>query len=610
MVAYGKRPSLDEGAGGCSFVIIRVVAAIAAAVVLGTGGTASAAGDQLEAASPFGAYLAAQHAAKSGDYSTASAYFRALIGSDQKAAVIADAIKAFVASGEVATAEKLSRELDQTGTRPWGLAIFLRFAGDVLRNDMASAEALLDPMATVGGLDGYLVPVLRAWISGSRGPPSAAFEQIDRIAERGVLISFFNYHAARILDHWGEQEAAGQRYRAAIQEAAVPDRMALAALAHFSATGQTDDAIRARTGLAGRRPASGTVLALQEGAELRSLGGLVNLAVPPAAGADRSDGDQGQPKGLNQRDVAVGVAETFFDGARMLFSQQFYRGALAYVQIALYLEPDFLAARLLVAQVQEQLGATDSALASYRRVPSDAPEAWDAGLALAALLGRLRRVEEARSELQLLGERFPGRVGALSALGQLMATEKRYDQAIAAYSEALDRLDWLEPHHWPLLYGRGAAFERSGLWERAEEDLQRALELSPDQPFILNYLAYSWIEQGRRLEEAKAMAALAARLRPDNGFIIDSLGWAHYRLGDYELAVETLERAMAAQPGDPVITSHYGDALWRTGRKLEARMQWRNALRADPDPELAAEIEWKLEHGFDETPPVVEEHEI
>ena len=255
-------------------------------------------------------------------------------------------------------------------------------------------------------------------------------------------------------------------------------------------------------------------------------------------------------------------------------------------------------------------GAHPAALASYRSVPPAVPEAWDAGLALGALLGRLERVDEARAEFRRLGDRFPARVGALSALGQLLATAKQYEQAVAVYSEALDRLDRLETHHWPLLYGRGAALERSGRWEQAEHDLQRALALAPAQPFILNYLAYSWIEQGQRLEEARAMAAQAVELRPDNGFIIDSLGWAHYRLGDYETAVETLERAMAAQPGDPVITSHYGDALWRTGRRPEARMQWRNALRADPDPELAAEIERKLEHGFDEAPPAGGEHEI
>ena len=591
-------------------MIIRVVAAIGATIVLGTGGPAGATEDRLQSASPFGAYLAAQQAAKSGDYATASAYFHALIRSDQKAAVVADAMKTFVANGEVGTAIQLVRELVPAGTSPWGLAIFLQLADAILRDDLAAAESLLNHMGAAGGLDGYLVPVLRAWIAGAQGPSDAAFQQIDRMVERGVLVSFFNYHAGRILDHRGEREAAGRRYRAAIREEAVPDRTALAALAHFMAAGQIDDSVQVRARLELRRPLSGTVLALREGAELRVPGGLVSFAGAPATDTQSAARDHQTFERLSRDAVAFGVAETLFDGARLLFSQQFYPGALAYVQIALFLQPDFFAARLLAGQVQEKLAANEAALASYRNIPSHVPEAWDAGLALGALLGRLERIDEARAEFRQLGDRFPGRVGALSALGQLLATAKQYDQAVAVYSEALERLDRLETHHWPLLYGRGAALERSGQWEQAEHDLQQALQLSPDQPFILNYLAYSWIEQGQRLEEARAMAALAVQLRPDNGFIIDSLGWAHYRLGDYETAVETLERAMAAEPGDPVITSHYGDALWRTGRKPEARMQWRNALRADPDPELAAEIERKLEYGFDEAPPAGEEHEI
>lgn len=591
-------------------MIIRVVAAIGATMVLGTGGPAGATEDRLPPASPYGAYLAAQQAAKSGDYATASAYFHALIRSDQKAAVVADAVKTFVANGEVGTAIQLVRDLIPAGTRIWGLAIFLQLADAILRDDLAAAESLLDQMGAVGGLDGYLVPVLRAWTTGAQEPPDAAFQQIDRMVERGVLVSFFNYHAGRILDHRGEHEAAGRRYRAAIREEAVPDRTALAALAHFMATGQIDDSLQVRARLERRRPLSGTVLALREGVELRLPSGLVTFAGAPASGAQGVPPASRPAERLSREAVAFGVAETFFDGARFLFSQQFYPGALAYVQIALFLQPDFFTARLLAGQVQEKLAANQAALASYRSIPSDVPESWDAGLALGALLGRLERIDEARDEFRQLGDRFPGRVGALSALGQLLATAKRYDESVAVYSEALGRLDRLETHHWPLLYGRGAALERSGQWEQAEDDLQRALQLSPDQPFILNYLAYSWIEQGQRLEEARAMAALAVELRPDNGFIIDSLGWAHYRLGDYKTAVETLERAMAAQPGDPVITSHYGDALWRTGRKPEARMQWRNALRADPDPELAAEIERKLEYGFDEAPPAGKEHEI
>ena len=591
-------------------MIIRVAAAVGATIVLGTGGPAAATEDRLAPASPFGAYLAAQQAAKSGDYATASAYFHALIRSDQKAAVVADAIKAFVANGEVGTAVQLVQELAPAGPRPWGLALFLEFADAVRRGDRAAAEALLERMGAVGGLDGYLVPVLRAWTAGADGPPAAAFGPLDRMVERGVLVSFFNYHAGRILDHRGEREAAGRRYRAAVAGETVPDRTALAALAHFTATGQVADGARVQARLEQRRPLSGTVLALREGAEVRLPGGPVRFARAPAAGAPPAPADPPPAGPLGREALAFGIAETFFDGARFLFSQQFYPGALAYVQIALFLQPDFHTARLLAGQVQEQLDAHPAALASYRSVPPAVPESWDAGLALGALLGRLERTDEARAEFRRLGDRFPARVGALSALGQLLATAKQYEQAVAVYSEALDRLDRLETHHWPLLYGRGAALERSGRWEQAEHDLQRALELAPAQPFILNYLAYSWIEQGQRLEEARAMAAQAVELRPDNGFIIDSLGWAHYRLGDYETAVETLERAMAAQPGDPVITSHYGDALWRTGRRPEARMQWRNALRADPDPELAAEIEWKLEHGFDEAPPAGGEHEI
>ena len=291
----------------------------------------------------------------------------------------------------------------------------------------------------------------------------------------------------------------------------------------------------------------------------------------------------------------------------MLFAEQLFRPALAYLQIALFLEPELFTARVFAGQVQERLNATEAALVSYRSIPSDVPEAWDAGLAMGTLLGRLDRVEEARTKLHRLADRHPNRPGAFSTLGQLLSSLERYDEAVGAFSQALERVEQLEPHHWPLLYGRGAAFERSGQWEPAERDLQRALELVPDQPFVLNYLAYSWIEQDRRLEEALAMVTRAVELRPNNGFIIDSLGWAQFRMGDFDLAVKTLERAMEAEPGDPVITSHYGDALWRTGRRLEARRQWRNALMEEPDPALADEIRHKLEHGLDGVLPDREE---
>lgn len=591
-------------------MMFRTVGALGAAILLGMGAGAEAATSRLQASSPYGAYLAAQHAVQSGDYPVAAAYFELLVRTDQKAAVASDAVRAFVANGDVELAVQLARDRVQSGTPPRGLMSLLTFAGEVRRGDLVAARSILDRTDAGGGLDGYLLPVLEAWISVAQSDPKADFQAIDRFAQRGVLPSFFNYHVARMLVEMGDRKAASERYREATRAEALSDRVGLAAMAHLSAVGDHAETIRIQARLSGRRPASGLVLALEEGADIRSFSDVVQLgARVPGVVEGAGEAGRGEPT-IPHPEAAVGAAETLYDAGRILFAQEIHRAALAYVNLALFLRPEFPAARLLAGQILEQLGVVEPALAAYRRVPQDEPEGWDAGLALGSFLGELNRADEARAVLRTLADQYPGRVGALSALGQLLASIKQYGEAIQVYSEALGRLEQLETHHWPLLYGRGAAFERSGDWTRAEADLQHALELSPDQPFVLNYLAYSWIEQGRRLEEARAMAELAAELQPDNGFIIDSLAWAHYRLGDYETAVPMLERAMAAEPGDPVITSHYGDALWRTGRRNEARLQWRNALRADPEPELAAEIEYKLEHGFGGDPAAPDEREI
>src|SRR5262249_17865161 len=151
-----------------------------------------------------------------------------------------------------------------------------------------------------------------------------------------------------------------------------------------------------------------------------------------------------------------------------------------------------------------------------------------------------------------------------------------FAEAVTAYDEAIRHAgaDGL-PERWTLYYDRGVALERSGQWQRAESDLQRALELKPEQPLVLNYLGYSWIDRGGSLERGLKMLEKAVELRPEDGYIIDSLGWAHYRLGDYAAAVQYLEKATELVPEDPTINDHLGDAYWQTGRLVEARYQWR-----------------------------------
>ena len=196
----------------------------------------------------------------------------------------------------------------------------------------------------------------------------------------------------------------------------------------------------------------------------------------------------------------------------------------------------------------------------------------------------------------------PNWASAEIQLGDLLRGQKRFSEAADAYNEAIKRLKAAGlPARWTLYYSRGIAYERSGQWNLAEADLEHALELKPDQPLVLNYLGYSWIDRGEKLDRGLKMIEKAVALRPEDGYIVDSLGWAHYRLGDYPSAVEYLEKAVELVPEDPTINDHLGDAYWKSGRVTEARYQWRQALQFEPDKEDVKPIEAKLDRGLPAT---------
>ena len=194
----------------------------------------------------------------------------------------------------------------------------------------------------------------------------------------------------------------------------------------------------------------------------------------------------------------------------------------------------------------------------------------------------------------------------LDALGSIMRARKRYDDAIAYYSRAIALIPKPEKRHWSYWYSRGTSYERVKRWQQAEADLQRALQLYPDQPMILNYLGYSWVDQNKNMKQGMSLIEKAVALKPDDGYIVDSLGWAHYKLGNYKEAVRFLERAVELRPEDPVLNDHLGDSLWRVGREREARYQWEQSLTLKPEMEDANRTRRKLDNGLvDKKQPVV-----
>jgi Flp pilus assembly protein TadD len=183
-------------------------------------------------------------------------------------------------------------------------------------------------------------------------------------------------------------------------------------------------------------------------------------------------------------------------------------------------------------------------------------------------------------------------------MGDLLRRDEKFIDAIAAYDKAVEIYGKDGEKNWALFYTRGIALERAKQWDRAEADFKRALEINPEHPDVLNYLGYSWLDRGENLAEARSLIELAYAKSPDNGYIVDSLGWAMYLAGDYQGAVEKLERAVELRPGDATLNDHLGDAYWKVGRRNEARFQWSHALTLDPDDKQKISLKTKLEQGL------------
>jgi Flp pilus assembly protein TadD len=215
----------------------------------------------------------------------------------------------------------------------------------------------------------------------------------------------------------------------------------------------------------------------------------------------------------------------------------------------------------------------------------------------ASLIDRLGRSDDAMRELDRLSRDYPSSPLPDAQRGDILRQKGRFAEAVAAYDKSIARIANARASDWLVYYNRGVSEERSHQWDKADSDFHTALKLSPDQPFVLNYLGYSYAEMGQHLAEARQMIQKAAERRPNDGAITDSLGWVLFREGDTKQAVKTLERAAELESEDATINEHLGDAYWAAGRKVEARYQWRRALTLHPAADDVPKLEAKISSG-------------
>jgi tetratricopeptide (TPR) repeat protein len=272
--------------------------------------------------------------------------------------------------------------------------------------------------------------------------------------------------------------------------------------------------------------------------------------------------------------------------------------SILYLRLALYLRPSLDLGAVLLADRLEGLQKYEDAIAVYRSVDRDSPYYRLSAVEIALDEARLGKNDAAISDLKSLSADDPNDIEAWTALGDTYRSTEKYAEASAAYDHAIALLQPGAAKDWPIYFARAVSEEGAKNWNAAEVDLKKALQLAPDEPAVLNYLGYSYVDQNRNIQQALAMLEKAHTLKPSDGYIADSVGWAYFKLGRFADAAKALENAVELVPGDPTINDHLGDAYWRVGRKLDAQFQWNHALAFGPDETQKGLIEKKLKDGL------------
>jgi tetratricopeptide (TPR) repeat protein len=554
-------------------------AVAAAAVSLWLGGAPARAADPMgegSLKSPFGHYLAGRFAISEHRLGDAAEFMTFALANDPENVDLLRRSHALLASeGRFDEAVNLAQRLDRLAPDNSGSTLTLVI--DAARNgdwDAVTAELQGLPRE---GLNRIFLPIVGAWAQMGKGESDAAVSLLALLDGVGVD-PLRRIHEGLIYEVAGRQADAAAAYDAALQTATTPSlRMAGIIGNFYDRTGRAEDARKLYQAYAEANP---DTYLLDDGIERLEVG-----EVPAALISNASEG----------------LAEGLFNIAGLLSQGDTENLALTYARAAVYLRPEFVLGKVLIGELLQGQGRSEDAIAIYREIPEGSKFSWAARQRVADELDKLGRIDDALAVLEGLAAERPDSLGPLLRIGNTLRRAERYEEAAAAYDRAVARLTDVDRRHWSLFYFRGIALERTGQWDRAEADFLKALELEPEQPQVMNYLAYSWVEQVHNLDEAQKMLIRAVELRPDDGYIVDSLGWALYRLSKYEQAVGYLERAVELSPQDPVINDHLGDAYWRVGRRAEARFQWRRALSYGPEDEEIAKIERKLEHGLEIT---------
>ena len=556
-------------------MILRPLTWVFAATVL----SSVALADVENATSFSGNYLAGRTAGRLRDSAASANYLIAALKQDTGNPILIERLfQAQLVMGDVAKAEALAPQVIANNSQQRMARIVLGLKE--FRNRRygeARAQFAQAAYTPVGELTSAL---LSAWSYAGEGSTNAALKELNKLDGQDSFANYKAFHSALIEDYLNSSLRADASYKKAYQLAGSSLRVAQAYASFLLRNGHKDEAEKVYRGFLSA--------------------GQHNVLVE----ADLADLQAGKKPPPFIATPGGGVSEVLFSLAAALNGDQSAEAALSYAQLSLSFNPSQMVTQSLVGDIYTDMRAGQLAIDAFQNVPQTSPLRAYADTQIALNLQRMDKADDAIVKLQSVVARDPKNIDALVSLGSLYRNGNHMAKSVDVYTQAIALQQGEDATKWQLYYYRGMSYDRMKDFEKSEADFRKALSISKDEPSVLNYLGYSMIDRGVKLDEAIAMVKKAVDLKPNDGYIVDSLGWAYYTMGDYDQAVNYLERAVDLNSADPIIAEHLGDAYWRAGRKLEAGFQWQHAKDNHPDAEDLLHIEDRLKNGLVEPPKV------
>lgn len=529
--------------------------------------------------SAYGAYLAARVAHMRQDFSEAAEYYKIVLEKDAENSKVNHSLYAILASlGHIDEAAPFAqKEIDNKA--PKTMAPLVLAVQDFANGDYAEAQEhmnlLKDEIYTT-----IVAPLFNAWTYAAEGNEAEAIKSLNKLMNDPQLLTTKMFHAAMIYDYLGNVDAAHELYSQIVvnHPADVTYRVLEVITNFYVRTGNVNLARQIS-----RRYQDNSMLSML----LTDIDKKIDNAKP-----DEPAVIDTPQKGLAEAMFNVGNIFRSTNGGAQL--------AQIYIAAAYYLNPDYEVAKLALANILEELGLLKEANRYYEQIGKDSASYFISRMKMIENLNNLKEYAKAETILRQLLNDYPNNAQLLGDLGGIAASMDKHREAVEIYKKAIKALPNESNENWPIFYSIAISYDKIGQKESAEENLLKALRLSNRNSSVLNYLGYTWLVEGKNPERAVRMIMDAYRKSPFEGHIIDSLGWAYFRLGIYDKALEYLEQASDMNPDNAVISDHLGDVYWFSGRKNEAVFQWKHALVLKEDNESLDKraVKHKIENGL------------